>query len=94
MTQKIQTRHPDPEKQGVNIDKDKYESMRSAILRILRSQGEITFQELMAAVHEELRGNFEGSIAWYYTTIKLDLEARGEIERMPGSKPQMIRLIE
>lgn len=40
-----------------------------------------------------MSGNFDGSIGWYYTTIKLDLEARREIERIPGSKPQLIRMV-
>ena len=92
MIDKIQTLHPDPEKQGVNIDKSKYEIMRLAILEILQSQGEMTFQGLMDAVNEKLTGNFAGSIGWYYTTVKIDLEARREIERIPGSKPQRIRL--
>lgn len=35
MTEKIQTLHPDPKKQGVNIDRDKYDAMRSVILGIL-----------------------------------------------------------
>jgi hypothetical protein len=32
-----------------------------------------------------------GSVSWYTTTVKLDLEVRGEIERIAGSKPQRLR---
>lgn len=32
-----------------------------------------------------------GSVSWYTTTVKLDLEARGELERVPGSRPQRLR---
>ncbi len=39
-----------------------------------------------------LPGDFEGSVGWYATTVKLDLEARGLIERMPGESPQVLRL--
>ncbi len=92
MTEKILTLHPDPEKQGVNIDKAKYDQIRSAILEILQSQDEMTFLGLMDALSEKVSGNFDGSIGWYYVTTKLDLEARGEIERVAGSKPQRIRL--
>ena len=57
--------------------------------------GAQSFQALNEAVHQKLADNFEGSIGWYYTTIKLDLEARGVIicERKSG-QPQMIRLAE
>jgi hypothetical protein len=33
-----------------------------------------------------------GSVSWYTTTVKLDLEVKGEIERIPGSSPQRLRL--
>ena len=92
MSEKIQTLHPDPDKKGVKIDKGKYDVVRIVILESLQSQGEMSFKGLMAAVDEKLSGNFDGSIGWYYTTVKLDLEARGEIERVPGSKPQLLRL--
>ena len=46
-SEKIQTLHPDPEKQGVNIDKAKYEAVRFAILENLQTQGELSFKELM-----------------------------------------------
>jgi hypothetical protein len=50
---------------------------------------------LNEAVSQKLTGDFEGSIGWYFTTVKLDLEARGVIicERKSG-QPQMIRLAE
>ena len=35
---------------------------------------------------------FDGSISWYVTTIKLDLEARGIIERIPKKRPQTLKL--
>lgn len=92
MTEKIHTLHPAPEKQGVNIDKTKYDQVRAAILDILGDQEEMTFRDLMAAVEERLSGNFEGSIGWYYTTVKLDLEARQLIQRIPDSSPQRLRL--
>ena len=91
MEEKILTLHPDG-KQGVNISKAKYESIRQAILSILAEQEEILFKDLPAAVDRKLEGNFDGSISWYVTTVKLDLEARGLVVRVPKSSPQRLRL--
>ena len=29
---------------------------------------------------------------WYVTTVKLDLEARGQLKRVPKSRPQRVKL--
>jgi hypothetical protein len=92
MTEKIQTRHPEKGKQGVNISKQKYDLIRGTILSSLRANDEMTFRALTEDVEAKLAGRFEGSIPWYVTTVKLDLEARGEIERIPRSSPQRLRL--
>jgi len=90
--EKILTLHPEEDKQGVNISRSKYEMIRQAILNAIRSQGSISFKGLVSLIEYNLRNRFEGSIPWYVTTIKLDLEARGEIERVPGQGEQMLRL--
>ncbi len=90
MTERILTQHPQG-KLGTNIEKTKYDVVRDAILRAIREQEEIPFSELPAAVEKNLT-NFEGSIGWYTTTVKLDLEARGEIEQVPKQSPQVLRL--
>ena len=91
MEEKILTRHPE-NKQGVNISKKKYDAIRQAILDVLDEQQEIFFQELPADVDQKLGRNFDGSVSWYVTTVKLDLEARRFIERVPKSSPQRLRL--
>lgn len=90
--EKILTLHPEEGKRGVNISRSKYEMIRQAILDAVRSQGIITFQGLVSLVDYNLRNRFEGSIPWYVTTVKLDLEARGEIERVPGPGEQRLSL--
>ena len=90
MTEKILTLHPEG-KAGVNIEKAKYNVVKDAILTSLEGT-ELTFNGLAEAAGEKLMGKFDGSIMWYVTTVKLDLEARGIIERIPKSSPQVLRL--
>ena len=92
MRDMIRTLHPE-KKQGVNISRQKYEIIRQAILCVLEAQKEITFMNLSRAVEKEVQGNFDGSVTWYVTTVKLDLEARGTIKRVPNSRPQLVRLV-
>jgi hypothetical protein len=91
MSERIVTLHPEG-KQGVNIDRDKYELIRQAILAAIAERGAIPFADLPSAVASHLPESFEGSIGWYTTTVKLDLEARGFIKRIPGQSPQMLEL--
>ena len=92
MKDTIRTLHPE-KKQGVNISREKYEIICEAILSTLRAQNEMTFMNLSRAVEKELNGNFEGSVMWYVTTVKLDLEARGQIKRVTNSRPQLLKLV-
>ena len=91
MSERIMTQHPQG-KEGVNIDKKKYETIKNAILASVQSEGEILFRDLPAAVENNLTEAFDGSIGWYTTTVKLDLEARGVIERIPKKSPQKLRM--
>ena len=87
------TRHPDG-KEGVNIEREKYDLIRCTILEILEEREVETFKDLGREVKRRIGRDFDGSVIWYYTTVKLDLEARGEIERVPGRIPQHLRLVE
>lgn len=89
---RIYAQHPDPDKQGVRIARDRYDAVRGAIEEALEREGTLTFTELRAAVENALDDRFDGSPGWYYVTVKLDLEARGVIERVPGARPQQLRL--
>jgi hypothetical protein len=89
--EKILTLHPE-NKQGVNIDKKKYDVIRAAISTVLAEEREILFKDLSPKVTQKLEGHFDGSISWYVTTVKLDLEARGVLERVPHSSPQRLQL--
>lgn len=91
MNERILTLHP-AGKQGVRIDRVKYDLIKQAIVANLEQRGEIPFGELGEAVAAQMVAPFDGSIGWYTTTIKLDLEARGVVERVPGRSPQVVRL--
>ncbi len=91
MQEKVLTLHPDG-KQGVNIDKGKYETIRQAILSVMGEQEETFFKDLPGEVEQKVGTGFDGSISWYVVTVKLDLEARGLIIRVPKSSPQRLRL--
>ncbi len=88
----ILTLHPDQKKQGVWIEKAKYNLIRKAILDNLTAYGSLTFMELGSLLEDQLKFKFEDSVMWYYTTVKLDIEARGEIRRVFNSQPQLIEL--
>ena len=92
MTEKIMTLHP-AGKQGVNIDKGKYDMVREAIEATLKAQPGITFSELTEGVGRQLGDVFDGSVSWYVVSVKLDLEARGVLERVDGRSPQRLRLV-
>ena len=87
--EKILTKHP-LGKSGKNIDKQKYETLKRAILSALRGE-ELTHTELFKQLNKNLNRKFSGNISWYGETVKLDLEARKIVERTP-SKPQKYRL--
>ncbi len=87
--EKILTKHPQG-KSGVNINKQTYETMKSAILSALKKK-ELTHTELVGQLKKSLTGKFSGNISWYGETVKLDLEARKIIERT-SSKPQKYRV--
>jgi hypothetical protein len=87
--EKILTKHP-LGKSGKNISKQKYQTLKKAILSALRNK-ELTHPELFNQLNKSLKSKFSGNISWYGETVKLDLEARKIIERT-SSKPQKYRL--
>src|ERR1044072_2810906 len=82
---KILTKRP-LGKSGKNIDKQKYEALKEAILSALKDR-QLTHKQLFNELNKSLKSKFPGNISWYGETVKLDLEARKMIERT-SSKPQ------
>ncbi|HLD93661.1 MAG TPA: hypothetical protein VI703_05630 [Anaerolineales bacterium] len=88
--EKILTKHPDKNKSGKRISKEKYDVIKQAMLSILSGK-ELTHIQLFDNLEAKLAGKFDGNISWYGETIKLDLEARKIIERTK-SQPVRYRL--
>lgn len=90
MTEEMfQTKHPSG-KNNKSISRSAYDRFKRAILEALQSK-EMTHTELVAQVEKDLDGSFDGNVSWNVMVVKLDLEARGIIERV-GSGPQKYRV--
>ncbi len=91
---RIKTRNPAPDKQGPRIPRWKYDAVRRAILRNIPARGSgVAFSDLARLVRDSLpRATLVdlGSVSWQTTVVKLDLEARGEVCRIAGVKPQTL----
>lgn len=78
---------------GTRVNAAKYAAVHAAILQTLPADpGGMTYKDLVAAVRAALP-DLDGSVPWYVTTVKLDMEGRGEIERIAGVSPQRLRKI-
>jgi hypothetical protein len=91
--------HPDHVE---NLKQEKYGYIREAILAVLptaESGESLSFDELEAGVRAHLLANDvpmtlfpkPGSVRWYTKAVQLDLESRGEIERLPKKSPIRLR---
>jgi len=89
---KIMTLHPSG-KHGVNILLRRYEVISHFILSKLTEASEVSFEELTDLAIKELSDSFDGKVIWYMVTVKLDLEARNLIERVPKTSPHKLRLV-
>jgi len=79
------------------IDREKYDLVRDAILDALpASEAGMMWAELTEVIGPLLPERLfrhRGTVRWYTRAVQLDLEARGEIERVPGSKPLRLRRV-
>lgn len=89
------TRTPNTGRDNVRIDQKKYDAVRRAIMKAVpRGKDGIAFKELPQAVKRQLPGGEipgGGALNWYVTVVKLDMEMRGELQRLPDAKPQRLR---
>lgn len=88
--EKIMTLHPQGKK-GVNILKRRYDVIKDFIMKTLSQHKEISYQDLDKIAVQELKNSFDGKVGWYVVSVKLDLEARNLIERIPNTSPHKLR---
>ena len=89
----VATKNPGRGKKGPRVDLARYKAMKNALLTVIPRTGDgVRFADLEGLVEKRLpRATFAGaSVMWYTTVVKLDLEARGLIRRVPGSSPQRL----
>jgi uncharacterized glyoxalase superfamily protein PhnB len=69
-----------PTKKGVRIDKAKYDFIHAEIIKALRDMGAVSAMGLVRELDERVGDiKFGGSIGWYTTAVRLDMEAKKEI---------------
>lgn len=92
---RVLCRNPEPGKQGVTMAAAKFALVRGAILEAL-SGGPVPLKAMTGEVTARLGPEAVarvGSVGWAMMAVKLELEVRGEIHRLPGS-PQRLALTE
>ena len=91
---KIECRTPTPEKKSCRIDAWKFNTVRDAILAVVPATADgIRFRDLPDRVTSQLPEDARerlGSVGWYTTTVKLEMEVRGELTRLDGVVPQRL----
>ena len=92
---KIACHTPTPGKKPTRIPKWKYDLLHTAILKVVPANDDgivfKTLPDLVAAQLSDEERESLGSIGWHTTTVKLDMEVKGDIERIPDVVPQRLR---
>ena len=87
---------PTPGKKPTRIHKWKYDLIRGVILDVVGGSSEgVEFRDLSGLVEARLSPeqlSDLGSVSWYTTTVKLDMEVKGDIARVAGARPQRLSL--
>lgn len=91
----MKTQNVNKGSRGFAVTAEKYEPIRKAILAsVPRNMEGVSFKELVASVNGRVPKELfpkRGSVSWYTKVVQLDLEANGQIERIPGATPQRVR---
>ena len=76
-------------KSGTNVTPEKYFAIREAMLEVLPTEGEgLTLNEMVKLIEALVpKDLFPKGVTWYTVTVKLDLEAKGLVKRLPNTSP-------
>lgn len=76
-------------KSGTNVTPEKYFAIREAMLEVLPTEGEgLTLDEMVKLIEPLVpKDLFPKGVTWYTVTVKLDLEAKGLVKRLPNTSP-------
>ena len=88
--------HPDPDKKGARVTKATYDAYRSVLLDVIPAdENGVFLSDLNRLIEPHLPSDIieNTSIMWWIMCVKLDLEARSIIERVPGKGKQRVRKI-
>ncbi|RMH12084.1 MAG: hypothetical protein D6695_07625 [Planctomycetota bacterium] len=94
MKDTVEALNPQPGKKPTKVNRRNYEAYRRALLRVIPEKAEgVEYSKLVDLVVAKLPHAVAEATKpkWWVTTVKLDLEARGLIERVPGVTPQRLR---
>jgi len=91
----MKTKNVNKRSRGFAVTAEKYEPIRRAILTsVPRNKEGVSFKELVESVNARVPKELfpkRGSVSWYTKVVQLDLEANGQIVRIPGVTPQRVR---
>jgi len=76
-------------KSGAMVTPEKYFAIREAMLEVLPTGGEgLTLDEMVKLIEPMVpKDLFPKGVTWYSVTVKLDLEAKGLVKRLPNTSP-------
>ena len=84
---KVECRTPTEGRSGTtSIPAWKFDAVRTAVLDAVVAAGP---EGLRGRLAEDVLGRL-GSVGWHVTTVKLEMEVRGEIARLPGSPQRLV----
>ncbi len=92
MSAYVTTIHPIEGQAGKKVHKAKYRQVKAAIIEELSRTKEVCFVKLIEMCRISLSNNFDGSVSWHVSAVKLDLEARKKIVCVRSGDGQHISL--